>query len=203
MGRSLATVPRSRLSVYLFSPQAFSRLLPMASVQVADWWKAPDEVFAVDGHCGLLAAWIVLAARGRLASVPEIARKCRHTKRHGIFTVSLAAALTEMGLVVSFHSDPDPEIGEFERRCYARAYRIGVLVRPALTSEQLLDEVQRDHVSIVLFNTDSDQGHFSPLLGEIDGKLHLPLANQGSMSRDEFRMRWSAPGILRQCVVIE
>ena len=175
----------------------------MASVQVADWWEAPDDLFAVDGHCGLLAAWMVLAARGRLASVQELARGCRHTKRHGIFTVSLAAALTEMGLAVRFHSDPDPEIGVFERRCYARARRVGVLVRPALSLEQLLDEVQRDHVSIVLFNTDSDQGHFSPLLGETDGKLQLPLASQGSMSRDEFRMRWSASGILRQCVVIE
>ena len=175
----------------------------MASVQVASWWEAPDDLFSVDGHCGLLAAWMVLAARGRLVSVPELVRGCRHTKRHGIFTVSLAAALTEMGLAVDFHSDPDPEIGGFERRCYGRAHRLGVVARPALTVEQLLDKGRRGHLPIVLFNTDADMGHFSPLLGEKDGNLQLPLADQGSMSRDEFLMRWSAPGILRQCVIVE
>ena len=149
----------------------------MARVQVANWWEAPDDLFAVDGHCGLLVAWMVIAARGRLASLPELVRGCRHTKRHGIFTVSLAAALTEMGLAVSFHSDPDPEIGGFERRCYARAHRLGVVAKPALTVEQLLDKGQRGHLPIVLFNTDSGPGHFSPLLARQMGNFsfHSPI----------------------------
>lgn len=175
----------------------------MASVQVASWWEAPEDLFAIDGHCGLLAAWMVLAPRGKLASVPELVKGCRHTKRHGIFTVSLAAALSEMGMAVNVYSDPDPEIGGFERKCYARAHRLGVVAQPALTVEQLLDRVQRGHLPIVLFNTDSDLGHFSPLLGETDGELQLPLAAESSMSQDKFLIRWSAPGILKQCVIIE
>lgn len=174
----------------------------MASPQVGNWWEAPDDLFAIDGHCGLLAAWMVLAARGRQPSVPELVRACRYTKRHGIFTVSLAAALTEMGLTVKFYSDPDTEIGGFERRCYIRAQRLGVVRMPALSIEQLLHESQQGYLPIVLFNTDADSGHFSPLLGEIDGKLQLPLAEQGSLSRADFYSRWCAPGILRQSLVV-
>ena len=157
----------------------------------------------VDGHCGLLAAWMVLVARAKPFLAPELIRACRHTKRHGVFTVSLAAALSEYGLTVQFHSDPDPEIGGFERRCYARARRVGIVAQPALAVEQLLDLRRRGCVPVVLFNTDSDLGHFSPLIGETDGTLLLPLADRGNMSIDEFLIRWSAPGICRQCVIVE
>jgi len=175
----------------------------MAILQIPNWCEAPEELFAVDGHCGLLATWLALAAHGKTISVPELINACRHTKRHGVFTVSLATALTQWGLTVSFHTDPDLEIGGFERKCYARARRSGVLPQPALTLEQLLNERRRGRLPIVLFNTDSDEAHFSPLLGKRRGKLLLPLSQHGNMSDQEFLMRWSAPGILRQCVTIK
>jgi hypothetical protein len=62
--------------------------------------------------------------------VPKVARA--FTKWHGVFTMGLAAGLKEYGLQVSFHSDPDTHLGGFEKRRYARAYRIGVLAEPAL-----------------------------------------------------------------------
>lgn len=104
---------------------------------------------------------------------------------------------------MAFHSDPDLEVGGFERRCYARARRLGVLPQSALNLDRLLTEVHQGHLPIVLFNTDSEVAHFSPLIGFTNGRLQLPLAQGDGMSDGEFLMRWSAPGILRQCVIID
>lgn len=166
-----------------------------------DWSLAPEEVLEMDGHCGLLAAWSVLRHFGKRVSVPRLVRACGHTKRHGVFTVGLAAALREHGLRVSFHSDPDHHIGGFEKRCYARARRMGVIAEPALELSAVLSELKRGRIPIVFYNTDSDIGHFSPLLGVRNGVLRLPLADGGKMSEQDFLVKWSEPDILRQCVI--
>jgi hypothetical protein len=133
--------------------------------------------------------------------VPKLARACAYTKRHGVFTVGLAAGLKEHGLQVSFHSDPDAHVGGFEKRCYARACRIGVLPEPALELSAIFRERKRGRIPIVFFNTPTDVGHFSPLLGIQNGELRLPLADGGKMSEGDFLDRWSEPEILRQCVI--
>ncbi len=167
-----------------------------------EWWKAPEEILKMDGHCGLVAAWSVLHYFGKHISVPEIIASCRYTKRYGVFSVCLAAGLKEYGLQVSFHSDHDDHIGGFEKRGYARAHRLGLAVRPALDLPSVLRERKRGRIPIVLFNTPSDSGHFSPLLGHRSGVLRLPLAEGRAMPTEEFLVAWSAPGILRQCVVV-
>ena len=67
-----------------------------------EWWEAPDELFNIDGHCGLVAAWVVLRHFEKRISVPHLVKACRYTKRHGVFTVSLAAALKHMAFVFLF-----------------------------------------------------------------------------------------------------
>lgn len=166
-----------------------------------DWWEAPEELLEIDGHCGLLAAWAVLRSFGKSTEVSRLVRTCRYTKRYGVFTIDLAACLLEHGLDVSFHSEPDSEIGEFERRGYARAYRIGLQVRPALGLPGLLRERRRGRVPIVIYSTPLNAGHFSPLLSLRHGVLRLPLAEGGTMPENEFLTRWTAPGILRQAVI--
>ena len=166
-----------------------------------DWSDAPEELVAMEGHCGLIAAWTILRHFGKRVSVPKLVTTCGYTKRHGVFTVGLAAGLKEHGLRVSFHSDPDIEIGWFERRCYARAYHLGILAAPALDLPNVLRERTRGRIPIVFFNTPSDVGHFSPLLGIRNGELRLPLADGGKMSEDDFLKRWTEPKILRQCVI--
>jgi len=166
-----------------------------------DWWDAPGELLAMEGHCGLLAAWMVLRHFTKRVSIPKLITACDYTKRHGVFTVGLAAGLKAQGLQVSFHSELDFHIGAFERRCYARARRIGVVAQPALELANLLRERKRGRIPIVFFNTLSDVGHFSPLLGVRDGMLRLPLADDGKMSRSDFLASWSEPHILRQSIV--
>ncbi len=166
-----------------------------------EWWEVPEELFEIDGHCGLVTAWLVLRYLGKPTEVPKLVKACRYTKRHGVFTVSLATCLKEHGLKVSFHSDPDNDIGEFEKRGYVHAKRLGLLVEPALELSDLLRERKRGRVPIVLYNTSSDLGHFSPLLALRQGALRLPLAEDGKMPLSEFLDRWSAPRILRQSIV--
>lgn len=60
-------------------------------------------------------------------SESNLVNACRYTKRHGVFSVSLAAALKAYSLSVSFHSEPDRKVGGYERRCYAYARRVGVV----------------------------------------------------------------------------
>lgn len=166
-----------------------------------DWWEAPDELFRIDGHCGLVAAWTVLRYFGKRVSVPNLIGACRYTKRHGVFSVSLAAALKTQGLSVSFHSEPDSAIGGYERRCYAYARRVGVVVEPALELAEVLRQRSRGKIPIVLFNTPANVGHFSPLLGGRNGIISLPLADGDKMPESTFVARWSDPDILRQCVI--
>jgi hypothetical protein len=166
-----------------------------------DWWEAPDELFKIDGHCGLVAAWVVLHHFGKRVSVPKLVEASRYTKRHGVFAVSLAAALKTHGLSVSFHSQPDAHIGGFERRCYAYARSVGIVVEASLELSEVLRWRKRGNIPIVLFNTSANDGHFSPLLGSRNGTLRLPLADGGKMPESTFIARWSDPGILRQCVI--
>ena len=167
-----------------------------------DWWEAPDELFKIDGHCGLVAAWAVLRHFGKSVSVPKLVESCRYTKRHGVFAVSLAAALKTYGLSVSFHSQPDSHIGGFERRCYGYARRVGIVAQAPLVLSDVLRQHSRGNIPIVLFNTTEDVGHFSPLLGLRNGKLRLPLADGGQMPKATFIARWSDPGTLRQCLIV-
>jgi hypothetical protein len=167
-----------------------------------EWWEAPQEILGIDGHCGVLAAWLVLRHFGKRISVPKLVKACGYTKRHGVFTVGLAVGLKEHGLRVSFHSDPDRNIGAFEKRYYTRARRVGLPLEPALDLTSLLRERRRGRVPIVFFNTPSDVGHFSPLLGIRSGLLRLPLTDSGAMPTNDFLTRWSEPEILRQSVIV-
>lgn len=172
-----------------------------ASMNLPNWWDAPRTLLEMDGHCGLLAAWMVLKHFRKRVSVQALARDSSYTKRHGVFTIGLATCLKIHGLRVSFHTEPDPKIGGFERRCYARAARMGILPQPAVDLSSLAVALRRGEIPIVLFNLESGVPHFSPYTGTGKGKVRLPLADGEAIPKDRFLTRWSEPGILRQCVV--
>jgi len=164
------------------------------------WWEAPRALLEIDGHCGPLAAWMVLRHFKKRVSVQGLVSACRYTK-HGVFTIALATCLKTHGLQVSFYSDPDSTIGGFEKRCYARAAKMGILPRPAIELPTVALVLRRGCIPIVLFNSETGIGHFSPLLGLRRGKVLLPLADEEEIPRDRFLARWSEPGIFRQCVI--
>lgn len=164
---------------------------------------APPRLLAVDGGCGLLAAWGVLTYFGRRARTQDLIDSCRYTKKHGVFTIALALALHERGLRVRFHSELDPDPKRIERRCYARARAVGLLVKSRIGLADLLTAVTHSRIAVVLYNTAEGNGHFSPLLGRRGERLILPYDPDGGLGRRVFARRWSEPEILRQCIVIE
>jgi|SRR6185437_2428392 len=170
-------------------------------MNLPNWWEAPSTLLETEGHCGLLAAWMVLKHFRKRVSARSVTQGCRHTQLHGVFSVALATCLKLHGLEVAFHTDPDPNIGPFENRCYARATRLGILPRPALELSALSSALRRGHIPIALFNSESGAGHFSPVRTIRDGSVVLPLADGGKMPINRFLARWSEPGIHRQCIV--
>jgi hypothetical protein len=94
-------------------------------MSVPDWKSAPKRLREMDGHCGVLAAWGVLTHFGLRVSAGTIAQRCRFTKIHGVFTISLALALRERALQVTYHSEPDAAPHRIEQGCYVRTQREG------------------------------------------------------------------------------
>ena len=166
-------------------------------------FDAPAKLWAVDGNCGLLAAWCVIKHYRRRTSADRLIRACGHTRRYGVFTIALATALREHGLDVTFHSQPDSDVKPLEQKFYRRAQDLQIPVLHPVSLPELLLHTSAGHVPIVFFDTPSGQGHFSPLLGERRGRLILPHSNSGDMSRKVFSTYWNAREVLRQCVIIK
>jgi len=78
---------------------------------------------------------------------------------------------------------------------------MGLHPLPALELSDVLEAQRAGAVPIVLFNSESNVGHFSPLLGLHESALNLPLADGEKMGIAQFLARWSEPGILKQCVI--
>jgi hypothetical protein len=172
-------------------------------MSIPDWSQAPLALLTMDGHCGLVAAWQVLRHFGLRVPASRIPPACGYTKRYGVFTIGLAAGLTELGLDVAFHSELDLEVRATERRCYARARARGIPIEGALSLEQVLQTRSQRAVPIVFYETADGQGHFSPLIGARNGRLVLPLDENRTVRREDFLLRWTAPGVLRQAIIVK
>jgi hypothetical protein len=145
---------------------------------------------------------MVLRYFRKRTNVHGIIQQCRHTKKHGTFTIALAVALREHGLNVEFHSDRDPKPQRIERQMYRRAKILGIALCAAIPIEQLTAKIRDGKVAIVYFDTDEHYGHFSPLTAIHKGRLILPYTDCGSMSIDEFDAKWKRPGVCRQCIIV-
>src|SRR5690242_11833362 len=113
-------------------------------------WDAPAALLDADGHCGLLAAWVVLRYFRRRTSSARLLRATGFVPSHGVFSVALACALHEYGLDVRFYTDPDHAIDSAEVPFYDQARRIGILCQPAAAIDVLLSHLAAGHIPIVL-----------------------------------------------------
>jgi hypothetical protein len=165
-------------------------------------WDAPEKLLAVEGHCALIAAWCVIKHYRRRTSADRLIRMCGHTPPNGVFPVGLAVALMQHGLDVTFHTEPDPDMEPLEVRFYQRAQAMRLPVLPPVTIRELLAEAAVGHIPIVHFDTANGEAHTTPLLGEWRGRLVLSLWDESSLSKSQFAKSWTAPKILRQCIIV-
>ena len=157
----------------------------------------------MENSCGVLAAWGVLTYFNKfIGAIPDLVRLCRYTINDGVFTIALASALRQRGLTVDFFTDPDPDPNARDMSFYPIAAMLGVRINPAIGIDALLAKVNKRQIPVVLFMSDEETGHLSPMLGSgADGSIHLPYYYPPLMPKDEFVRRWSTPDVLRQCLI--
>ena len=169
------------------------------------WNDAPRRLRQLENGCGPLAAWGVLRYFHRRTSAARLISACRYTVENSTFVIALAVALREHGLNVTFYSRHDPAPNKVERHCYTLAEQIGVRMGGEARLEAILEQITEGAVPLILYNTDDDNGHISPLVGYSGGKVYLAHAASAKsqvMSRKELRRRWMAPEICRQCLIV-
>ena len=165
------------------------------------YFDAPLKLLQLESNCGLITAWSILKYFKKKTSAAKIIELCRHTKKHGTFTIALSVALKQHGLNVSFFSEFDPKPHLIEKRCYSIAKKIGVDIHQSIDLEILLSKINSENIAVVLYNTPEDNGHLSPLLGKDDDNLVLPFSENGYLPRQEFLDCWNSPEIYRQCLI--
>lgn len=162
---------------------------------------APRTLWRLKANCGPMVAWSVLTYFGMSASCRRIMHACRYSKQNGVFPICMALGLAELGLVVRFHTNPDPDIKSEERSCISRAIAIGLQIASAVSLRSIVSLFPAS-VPVVFYNERGDEGHFSPLLGRIGSTLVLPFANTVPISARAFSRMWNANGICRQCLIV-
>lgn len=164
--------------------------------------QAPKTIQALDGPCGPLAAWGVLRYFRKRTSVARLLKACSHTNQQGTFAIALAVALREHQVWVEFYAEPDPLPHAIEKHYHQRAAELGIDRREPPELETILSLISPDCIPILLYNADDNIGHFSPIVG-IDGdQVAMPYTDERLMAKAELQNRWSAPDILRQCILV-
>lgn len=166
-----------------------------------NYWSAPYRLLEIEGCCGLVTAWGVLKYFKKRTSSKRLIEACRYTKENGTFMISLAVALREHGLNIKFFSDNDPNPNPIEKLCYKIANPIGVQLNTSISIDALISQINPDSIPIVLYNTDENEGHITPLIGTEKNIIFLPYSHEEKMTKQEFIERWSEYGILKQCIV--
>ena len=162
----------------------------------------PPELFAIEGNCGPIAAWMALRHFRKRVAIARLIKLCRHTKKYGTFTVSIAVALKHCGLSPVFHTEDDSQMTRIEIASYRAALALAVPILPPLSVDQLRLQVQSGAFAIVFFDAEDGQGHFSPVTSISDQEIVFPYGNEERLSLPTFLTRWSAPGVHRQAVVL-
>ena len=165
-------------------------------------WSAPAKLLDLDGHCGPICIWGVLKYFRIRCSSSDIIKTCHHTKKHGCFTICLAATLRTYGLDVEFYTDVDPSINPIEKVCYKVAEQIGIKIEQALDLDAITSRINNQSIAILPFETLQGQGHFSPYLGMEGENLILPYSSEEKIPKSSFIPRWDKPDTCRQCVIV-
>lgn len=176
-------------------PSPYRLFLPWA-------FTTPKAIKKLDGNCGPLIAWSVLAHFKKRVKSSEIIESCAHVPGAGTHSIGIAVCLRQQGLEVAYHANKDPNPEPDEQPLFAKASALGIPVLPALTLDSLLEQVILGHVPIVCYKT-KDSGHFAAVTGIEDNKLSLHFGIRYQMSRQTFLKNWNAPGFNATCVLVK
>lgn len=174
----------------------------MRLMDFPEYHDAPMQLLLMEGNCGPVTIWATLRHFKKRASSKRIIESCRYSKKHGTFAIAITTALRKFGLNVAFFTESDPSPHLIEQQGFRLADQIGVSINPAVDLKFLRSQIGQGRLPIVIYDAPDDEGHFSPLLDVVGGKVILPFDQKKEMSVREFQSRWAAPGFCRQCMVV-
>jgi len=180
-----------------------------------------------EGDCGPLSLKMVLEYFGSSYSKKELSERMCMLDTRTVYTIGIAKAARELGFEVEFfsenrldgsHRDFDyyRKFGRHEKEVelYKEAENVGVEIRGSLSMEELLSNVNKDSIPIVLLNWNvirkkpDYHGHVVPVTGYTKKSVYVH--NTGPqdakaffpMSRSKFKKAWESPGTDKDTVII-
>lgn len=126
-------------------------------------FQAPRSLLALDKPCGPLSFWGYL---GTLENQPLVTQRlieaCGYGRKQGTFTIALAVALHEHGVLVEFFTESDPRPEPIKTWYYGRATELGISIKEPPELNTILSFIHADCVPILFYNTDGGR-HWPPL----------------------------------------
>ncbi|MEN8992082.1 hypothetical protein ABD624_08935 [Avibacterium paragallinarum] len=164
--------------------------------------EIPDELANLDANGGIYAVWMLLQHLGIDADIQQLIEVCAYEAGHGTTTIGLAVGLKKLGFQVKFYTEHDPELQDSEKRSYAEADQLELLVLPAIGYAQIQQAFEQNQFVIVYYDTLEGVGNHS-LVYEIDEAEISFFDSFDAMPADVFEQQRGAEGICRQVITVD
>ena len=161
----------------------------------------PEQLQDLPANGGIYAVWMVFQHYGVDLEVADLVKLCRHNEEEGTSTISLAVALKQLGLKVSFHTDVDPDLQPTEQWFYQKATEMNISIEPAIDYAQIFQAVEQDKFVIAYYDTLEGVGNHS-LIYSADLEEVCFFDTFDAMPVPVFEQQRQVEGICRQVIII-
>lgn len=162
----------------------------------------PDEILNLPSNCGVFALWCVIRQYMLDVQPTQLIELSRHDTEDGTFSIGLAVALYKLGFEVSFYTDDDPNQHVKEKIAYAEAEQLGIPILPALSYQNIQNEMEDNQALVIVFYDDLDGMGNHSLVYSIEDKEICFFDSLEPMSREVFEQQRQVEGICQQVIVI-
>lgn len=164
--------------------------------------QIPEQLQNLPANCGIYAVWMVFQHYGVDLEIADLVQLCRHSEEEGTSTISLAVALKQLGLDVSFYTEPDPDLQPTEAWFYQKAKEMKIAIEPAIGYQEILKAIERGQFVLVYYDTLDGIGNHS-LIYSADEQEVCFFDSFDAMPVEIFEKQRRVEGICRQVIVID
>ena len=161
----------------------------------------PKQLQDLPANGGLYAIWMLFQHYEVDLEITDLVQLCHHTEDEGTSTISLAVALKQLSLHVSFYTDPDSDLQPTEQWFYQKAAEMSIPVQAAIEYAQILQAIEQGKFVIVYYDTLDGVGNHS-LIYSADSEEVCFFDSFDAMPIAVFEQQRQAEGICRQVIII-
>ena len=162
----------------------------------------PEQLQNLPANGGIYAVWMVFQHYGVDLEINDLVKLCRHNEEEGTSTISLAVALQQLGLNVSFYTDPDLDLQPTEQWFYQKAAGMNISIEAAIEYDQILQATEQGKFVIAYYDTLEGVGNHS-LIYSADLDEVCFFDSFDAMPVDVFEQQRQVEGICRQVIIID